>query len=108
MPPSISVVVVSRNEGEHLRRTIENLEDTLPDSGNVIVVDDGSTDGSADYLARRRGRVRLVRSEALGVTRARNLGARKTRGQIIVFADAHLHLLPHWWKPLADQLRRQH
>jgi GT2 family glycosyltransferase len=108
MAPSISVVVVSRNEGEHLRRTIENLEDTLPDSGNVIVVDDGSTDGSADYLARRRGRVRLVRSEGLGVTRARNLGARQTRGQIIVFADAHLHLQPHWWKPLADQLRRQH
>jgi len=49
----ISVVVISRNEGRHLKQTFENLEDTLPDDAEILVVDDGSTDGSADFLARR-------------------------------------------------------
>src|SRR2546425_6628081 len=98
----ISVVVISRNEGEELRRTVENLEDTLPDGGEVVVVDDGSTDGSARRLARRRGRVRLHRLDGFGVARARNHGARQSGGGVIVFADAHIRLDPFWWRPLAE------
>ncbi len=101
----ISVVVISRNEGEGLRRTVENLEDTLPDGGEVVVVDDGSTDGSARRLARRRGRVRLHRLDGFGVARARNHGARQSGGGVIVFADAHIRLDPFWWRPLAELLR---
>ena len=98
------MVVISRNEGKDLRRTVENLEDTLPCGSEVIVVDDGSTDGSADYLAWRRGRVRLLRGGGLGVARARNLGARSSRGDTVVFADAHIGVDRLWWKPLLEQL----
>jgi len=42
----ISVVVISRNEGRELKRTVENLDDTLPAGGEIIVIDDGSKDGS--------------------------------------------------------------
>ena len=100
----ISVVVISRDEGMELRRTVENLEDTLPAEGEVVVVDDGSTDGSADHLARRRGKVRLRRAKNLGVARARNLGARLSGGDVIVFADAHIRLDPFWWRPLVELL----
>lgn len=100
----ISVVVISRNEGASLRSTVENLEDTLPPSGDVLVIDDGSTDGSAAFLARRRGRVRLIRQRGIGVTKARNLGARSCRGDVIVFADAHITLAPFWWRPLLELL----
>ena len=100
----ISVVVISRNEGAELRRTVENLEDTLPDGAEIVVVDDGSTDRSAGHLARRRGRVRLERVENLGVARARNFGARQSRGEIIVFADAHIRVAEFWWRPLAEIL----
>ncbi len=100
----ISMVVISRNEGTHLRRTVENLQDTLPDGAEIVVVDDGSIDGSADRIARRRGQVRLYRAQGLGVAKARNFGARQARGDVIVFADAHLGLDPDWWRPLVDQL----
>ena len=100
----LSVVVISRNEGAELRRTVENLEDTLPEGGEIVVVDDGSTDGSAGHLARRRGRVKLKRAQNLGVARARNWGARLSRGRIVVFADAHIRLESLWWRPLMEIL----
>jgi len=100
----ISVVVISRNEGRELRRTVENFDDTLPAGGEVIVIDDGSTDGSAGRVAKRRGRIRLHRVKNYGVARARNFGAREAGGDVIVYADAHLRLQPHWWRPMVDVL----
>jgi len=104
--PRISVVVISRNEGEWLRRTLEDLSQTLPPASEIVVVDDGSDDGSADFLRAGRKGMQLLRTSGLGVARARNLGARKSRGEVIVFADAHLQLPSGWWQPLVDVLRR--
>jgi glycosyltransferase involved in cell wall biosynthesis len=106
-PPRISMVVISRNEGADLRMTVENLQDTLPGNAEIIVVDDGSTDKSADFLARRRGRVRLVRSDGRGVAQSRIFGAKQTTGDVIVFADAHLGLDSGWWKPMLEQLENR-
>ncbi len=103
-PPRVSVVVISRNEGAELRRTVENLDDTLPAGGEVVVVDDGSTDGSAARVKRRRGRIRVGRAKDLGVARARNRGARQSRGDIVVFADAHIRVPAFWWRPLVEIL----
>jgi len=94
----ISVVVVTRNEGEELARTVENLRDTLPGGSEVVIVDDGSTDGST---ARYR---RKIAAGGLGVAKARNLGVNHANGDLLVFADAHIRLDRHWWKPLAEVL----
>jgi GT2 family glycosyltransferase len=104
MAGRISVVVISRNEGKELTRTVENFDDTLPSGGEIIVVDDGSTDGSARHVKTRRGRITLHRVEHYGVARARNLGARRARSGVIVYADAHLRLEPDWWRPMLDVL----
>ncbi len=48
--PRISVVVIALNEGSNLRRTVENLQSTLNGNSEILVVDDGSDDGCADYL----------------------------------------------------------
>ena len=102
----ISVVVISRNEARELKRTVENFDDTLPSSSEIIVVDDGSSDGSANHLAKRRGRIRLHRVHGYGVARARNFGAAQASGNVIVYADAHLRLQPDWWRPMLDILQK--
>ncbi|MCU1234868.1 MAG: glycosyl transferase, family 2 [Candidatus Solibacter sp.] len=94
----ISVVVISRNEGAELRRTLENLRGTLPARSEIVVVDDNSTDGST---ARLRG---VIKAPGIGVARARNLGASKTTGDLLFFADAHIRLQKEWWRPLAELL----
>jgi len=102
--PRISVVVIALNEGEYLRSTVESLEATLPPDSEILVVDDGSVDGSAEFLSGAEGALRLVRSNGLGVARARNWGARQTKGDILVFADAHIQLPPEWLPPLLAAL----
>jgi GT2 family glycosyltransferase len=104
MVNKISVVVISRNEGRELKRTVENFDATLPAGSEIVVIDDGSTDGSADEVPKLRGRIKLRRVENYGVARARNLGAAQARGNIIVFADAHLRLQPDWWRPMLEVL----
>src|SRR5260370_42008041 len=96
----LSVVIIGRNEGAWLQRTVENLEATLPSRSEIVVVDDDSTDGSAAFLAHRKPRVRLLRTPGVGGARARKFGGRKASGGILLFADAHLGLPRSWCEPL--------
>jgi len=95
---AISVILITRNEGAELHHTVENLRDTLPARSEIVIVDDGSTDGSTARYRRR------IAAAGLGVARARNLGAAHSKGDLLVFADAHIRLDRGWWKPLADVL----
>ena len=99
-PNTISVIVLALNEGDFLRQTIEQLQATLP-GAEVIIVDDGSSDGCADFL---RNGARLFRTDRLGTAAARNFAVRHASGEFLVFADAHIRLPEGWWQPMLQLL----
>ncbi len=100
----ISLVIITRNEGSELEATVANLMRTVPASQReIIVVDDGSTDGSAEFL-KALPEVRVLRSEGIGVARARNLGANHATGDVIVFCDAHIRAPENWFVPFLEAL----
>jgi len=103
---SVSAVVVSRNEGHHLRRTVHNLLATLPSDGELVVVDDASTDGSAAFLDGPTYAAvhTLHATDRLGAARARNAGAARSSGDVVVFCDAHIHAPMGWLHLVADPL----
>lgn len=104
--PELSVIIPALNE-PLLRRTVEQFHATLPRSGEIVVVDDGSTDGCADFLSDFNAaptRIRLLRTERLGITKARNLGAAHAEGQVLVFADAHVDAPEGWCEPVVAAL----
>ena len=103
-PPTISVVIPALNEGTYLARTADNLRETLPTGSEIVVVDDGSTDGCADSL-REDDLLRVIRTSRVGAASARNVGARQAKGDVVVFADAHIEVQPQWWEPLTEALR---
>ena len=105
--PQVSVVVVSHNEGEYLGRTVESLLASLPAGGEIIVVDDGSTDGSTDCLMHSDERVSVLwPAERLGVQGSRNYGASHARGEVIVISDGHIEVPADWAPRLLEVLAR--
>ncbi len=104
---SVSVIVISLNEGESLRRTVDNLLATLPPSSEIVVVDDRSTDQSTAFLNAGYANVTLLRPEVrLGVSGARNFGAAHATGDVLVFSDAHVLTPPGWVEDLLEVLAR--
>jgi cellulose synthase/poly-beta-1,6-N-acetylglucosamine synthase-like glycosyltransferase len=87
--PSISIVIAARNEGPRLPGRLDNLL-ALPYDGprEIIVVSDGSSDGTAGFLAAYQSRVRLIEVPAGGKPLALNAGVAAATGEILVFADA--------------------
>jgi GT2 family glycosyltransferase len=83
---------------------VENLDDTLPDGSEILVVDDGSKDGSVERVPRRQGRIRIHHSAGIGVAKARNWGGHQARGDVLVFSDAHMGYDEYWWRALTEQL----
>jgi len=93
--PRFSVVVPAHNEEDVLGRTLGSLQaQDFPGSVEVVVVDNGSVDGTAD-LARAAG-VRVAQEPTLGVCAARQRGTDLARGQIVVATDADTVHPPDW------------
>lgn len=95
---TVSVIIPCRNEREHLRPTIDSILNAgLDPRFEVIVVDDGSQDGSSAFLAERQySRIRLIQHAGLGAALARNTGAQYASGDLLVFCDAHIRVGPGW------------
>ncbi len=101
------MIVASHNEGERLQRTIHSLLASIPASSEIVVVDDASTDGSADVFGANYGGVTVLRpGKRLGVAAARNTGARAANGAILAFADAHVETPLGWFAPLRAALEQ--
>jgi biofilm PGA synthesis N-glycosyltransferase PgaC len=87
--PSISIVIAARNEAHRLpARLINLLGLEYPGIRQIIVVSDGSTDGTGDVLRRFAAAVDVVSIEAAGKAAALNAGVAAATGELLVFADA--------------------
>ena len=92
----ISVIIPLYNKGERVKKTIESaLHQDYDGEWEIVVVDDGSTDNSAEYVkAFSDKKVRYIYKTNRGVSAARNTGIKESKGEWIVFLDADDMLLP--------------
>jgi GT2 family glycosyltransferase len=90
-----SVIIVTWNACEVLERCLESLEaQRLPGGLETIVVDNASTDGTAEFLKGHSGRIRVIaNAENLGFSGANNQAAREARGEILFFLNPDTELL---------------
>lgn len=87
MTPLVSVIVPAYNAEASLERTLSSLLAQDYEPLEVIVVDDGSTDGTAEVAARFPDVV-VVRQENAGPSAARNRGVEAANGEFVAFVDA--------------------
>jgi glycosyltransferase involved in cell wall biosynthesis len=93
--PAVSIVIPCYNGERHLAETLESALASTGETVEVIVVDDGSTDGSRGIAARYASRgVRLIEGGHRGAGAARNAGIRVARGEFLQFLDADDLLSP--------------
>ena len=97
--PRISVVVCSYNGAETIEETLAALTKLNYPQYEVIVVDDGSTDATAEIA--RKYDVSLIQVENKGLSNARNLGMEAATGEIIAYIDDDAYPDPDWLKFLA-------
>jgi len=110
--PRVSVVIPVYNQSALTDACLRAVLETWPETveGEVLVVDDGSSDGTAELLARwsaRDGRVRvLAQPENRGFIAAANAGAAAATGEVLVFLNNDTVPGPGWLTPLLGTLAR--
>ena len=96
--PTVSVVVAAYNEARHLGGLLRSLDSQTEPPHEVIVVDDGSTDGTA-AIAKWAGAV-VIRRPHRGPADARNAGAARACGEVLVFLDGDMVCAPEFLQRL--------
>ena len=102
---TLSIVIPAFNAEETLEATIRSVLAINSSAAEVIVVDDGSTDGTAALCASFGVRVQYRHVENGGVSRARNIGAGMASGEWLLFLDSDDLLLPEGPEILFEAVR---
>ncbi len=101
---SISVVVSTFNRAAYLKHCIDRLLELNFDNFEIIIVNDGSTDNTGDYLdSLKNKRIRIVNHrENLGLSSARNSGIKAAKYNIIAFTDDDCLADKNWLRKMAE------
>lgn len=100
MNPTVSVILPVYNGEKYVAEAIESILNQDYDSLEVIVVDDGSTDGTGEVLQRFVGRIRILQQKNRGLGASRNAAIRISQGDYFAFLDHD----DFWMK---NKIRRQ-
>lgn len=103
MPPLVSVIIPVRNDAGRLRRCLASVTDNdYLAPLQLVVVDDGSTDGSAD--AGRAAGALVLSGKGRSVAALRNQGVHEADGEVVVFVDADHEIGKDWIRIAVDIL----
>jgi GT2 family glycosyltransferase len=103
----LSVVTALYNCLDHTKAFLNSLEHScFGRNYEVILVDDGSTDGTRDFLRTLNSKFRVIEMpENGGYAKANNVGARAAQGEVLVFLNNDIILLPGWLEPMLAALK---
>lgn len=102
MNHKVSVIIPTYNEEEHISNCLDSLLIQTYKDYEVIVVDDGSTDSTLSQIETKK--VKLYQQNHKGAGAARNLGAKNSNGDILVFIDADMIATQDFLKDLVQPI----
>jgi glycosyltransferase involved in cell wall biosynthesis len=107
MKPLVSIVTPSYNQASYLEETIRSVLEQGYEPLEYVVVDDGSTDGSAELAERYGDRLSVIRQENSGQTAAINRGFAETTGELVGYLNSDDTLLPGALETMVAELERE-
>ena len=106
----LSVIVPCHNVARWLGRCLDEIFASLPEDGEVIAVDDGSTDSTANILfeaALADSRVRVIRQDNRGVSAARNAALDVANGKYVFFVDPDDGVEPDFFASMVSAMEEE-
>lgn len=104
----VSIIVPCKNEVNNLKKTIDSIMNSKTKlCYEIIVVDDGSTDGSCDFINMNieiYKDIKLISVFNLGAAGSRNFGTKIASGKYLFFCDAHVSVPNYWLDTLIKTL----
>jgi glycosyltransferase involved in cell wall biosynthesis len=101
MSPRVTVIICTRSRPRQLERCLEALRAQAYREFDILVVDNGSGESTGE-ICRAHG-VACIREPVPGLTRARNLGARAARGELVAYIDDDAIAEPRWLEALVRE-----
>jgi glycosyltransferase involved in cell wall biosynthesis len=107
-PPIVTVLIDTYNYGRFIEKAIDSVlcQDFPIDNAEIVVVDDGSTDDTAQRVQKFGSRIRYFHKQNGGQASALNLGFQNARGEIIALLDADDYFLPSKLGRIVEEFTR--
>lgn len=111
--PFISAIILSHNKLEYTQKCIHSLLETAYPSWEMVIIDNGSTDGTVEWLQNFKAEAEqlhvhvklILNHDNIGCSTARNLGIEAATGDLIAFCDNDIALKSrNWLTELSNQL----
>ena len=106
----LSIIIPCYNVEDYLKRCLASVSDIRGISYELILVDDGSTDGTgvilSNFVEGYSGVAKLIRKNNGGLSDARNVGMEQSEGQYIMFLDSDDYLLPDTLEQLIAEVKK--
>lgn len=105
----LSIIVPVYNVKPYLKKCVESIINQTYKNLQILLVDDGSTDGSQDICdeyARKDSRIVVIHKENGGLSTARNEGMDRAKGEYITFVDSDDWLEPNMYDEMITQLEK--
>jgi len=103
-----SIIIVSYNSQPYLATCLKTVLATVGEAGEVILLDNASVDGSADFVAARFPQVKLIRSDTnLGFAAANNRAVAQAQGRYVVALNPDTLVTPGWLEALLAPFERE-
>src|SRR5262245_20322592 len=97
---AVSVIVCTRDRADYLDDCLKSLSQQQCDEPfEIVVIDNGSSDNTQQVIAARQtaiSRLRAYREARVGLSIAKNTGARQARGRLLLFTDDDVIVQPGW------------
>ena len=104
---AISIIIPAHNEANSLGNLLLSIRRYLTIACEVIVVDNGSTDSTAD-VALQNGAIVVSQATAVYPSVARNIGAKRAGGEFLIFLDGDTRVTADWCSALKNSLQKLH
>jgi len=103
--PLVSVIIVNYNGKHYLKNCLSSLSTQSYPAIEIIFVDNGSVDGSAEYVRKELPSAKIIESKKnLGFAKGNNLGIKEARGELIATLNNDTEVTPLWLEELVSAM----